>query len=257
MKKHYIIKAIFTIGLAILFSNQVNAQFRITEVDPSTERVTIKNFGSTTEDISAYRLCAIFSYNALSDMTLISGDLVNFAPNAEVELTVVFSNSNVLSDSASDLGLYLPSGSFGSAANMVDFMQYGGGGIGRENVAVSKGIWTAGSFVSATPPYEYIGSGTQNGFQFWDTLLGINDFNSSLGLNLYPNPTNSLLNIELKNSGVNLTFQVFDILGKQVINGTPNSEELLQIDVSNLESGLYIIKIASGDKNETKRFIKN
>jgi len=253
MKTNYIFKAIFTLLFTAFLSFQASAQFRIVEVHPSTDTVTIKNFGATTQDIGAYRLCAMFSYRTLASETTVITGLLNLAPNAEVTVSA----SGFLNDTASDLGLYLPTGSFGSPAAMEDFMQYGGSGIGRESVAVSKGIWTAGTFVSLTPPYAYIGSGAQNGFQFWETVLGINDFNSSLRLNLYPNPTNSLLNIKSENNGGNLTFQIFDILGKQVINGSAHSEDLSTIDVSNLEHGLYLIKISSGDKNETKRFIKN
>ncbi|WP_456440644.1 T9SS type A sorting domain-containing protein [Psychroserpens sp.] len=252
MKTNYIIKTIFTIGLAIFFSNQANAQFRLIEVDPAADTVTIKNFGSTMENIGAYRLCSLFGYRTLTSQTTVINGSLNLAPNGEVTV----SSSGFLNDSAADLGLYLPTGSFGSAANMLDFTQWGSGGNGRESVAVNKGIWTTGTFVSAAPPYAYTGNGAQNGFQFWDTVLSIDDFNSTF-INLYPNPTNSILTIELNNNEANLAFQVFDVLGKQVINGNSNSEDFLKIDVSNLEHGLYLIKISTKDKIETKRFIKN
>lgn len=253
MKKHYTFKIILCLGLIAFSLQDAYAQFRIVEVDPSADTVTIKNYGATTQDIGAYRLCALFGYRTLSSQTTVVSGLLNLAPDAEVTV----SSPGFLNNTASDLGLYLPSGSFGSPAAMEDFMQYGSGGNGRESVAVSKGIWTAGSFVSAAPPYEYTGNGAQNGFQFWDTSLGINDFNTTFGINLYPNPTRSLLNIEMKNNGDKLTFQVLDILGKQVLKGSLNSESLSQIDVSNIEHGLYMIKISTGDKSETKRFIKN
>ena len=50
---------------------------------------------------------------------------------------------------------------------MNDFVQWGSGGHGREFVAVSKGIWGFGDFVSGPSPYRYIGDGTQEGVGFW------------------------------------------------------------------------------------------
>ncbi|WP_431135263.1 T9SS type A sorting domain-containing protein [Psychroserpens mesophilus] len=253
MKKHYTMKAILFLGLLSFTFQQAYAQFRIIEVDPVADTVTIKSFDASTQNIGAYRLCSLFGYRTLSSQTTVVNGSLDLAPNAEVTLSA----PGFLNDTAADLGLYLPTGSFGSAASMVDFTQWGSGGNGRENVAVTKGIWTANTFISAPPPYEYIGNGAQNGFQFWDTLLGINDFNRSLGIHLYPNPTHSILHIEFNSSETNLTLEVFDILGKQVLNRITDSEGFSNIDVSNLENGLYLIKIVTGDKTETKRFIKN
>lgn len=253
MKTNYIIKGIFTLLFTAFLSHQSSAQFRIVKVDPAADTVTIKSYNATTQDIGSYRLCSLFGYRTLSSETTVVSGTLNLAPNAEVTLSA----SGFLNDTAADLGLYLPGGSFGSPASMIDFTQWGSGGNGRESVAVTKGIWTAGTFVSAPPPYAYTGSGAENGFQFWDTALSIDDLNNSLELSLYPNPTTSILNIELNTSEVRLDFQVFDILGKQVIKGRSNSQNHLKIDVSNLQQGLYLIKIASEDKNVTKRFVKN
>lgn len=252
MKTNYIIKGIFTLLFTAFLSFQSSAQYRIVEVDPAADTMTIKSFNATTQDIGLYRLCSLFDYKTLSSETTVISGTLNLAPNAEVTLSA----PGFLNDIAADLGLYLPGGSFGSSASMVDFTQWGSGGNGRENVAVTKGIWTAGTFISAPAPYAYTGNGAENGFQFWDTALSVDDFNNSFGLNLYPNPATSILNIEINTNETNLDFQVFDILGKQVINGSTNSENLLKIDVSDLEHGLYLIKIASKDKNVTKRFIK-
>jgi len=254
MKTNYIIKGIFTLLFTAFLSHQSSAQIRIVKVDPAADSVTIKNYDSSTQDIGSYRLCSLFGYRTLSSQTTVLNGSLNLAPNAEVTVSA----SGFLNVTAADLGLYLPTGSFGSSASMVDFTQWGSGGNGRESVAVTKGIWTAGTFVSASPPYAYTGSGAENGFQFWDTALSIDDFKNSLGLSIYPNPVISRLNIEFNTSIISLDFQVFDVLGKQVIKGNTSSEKnLLKIDVSSLEQGLYLIKISSEEKNVTKRFIKN
>ncbi|MFM7104877.1 MAG: hypothetical protein ACKOW8_05085, partial [Flavobacteriales bacterium] len=167
MKKFALSLLAFT--LTILGSSQI----RMTMVDPANHEIQVKNFGMMAVNISTYRLCALFDYQTLNQaqVTIVSGDF-NLSANESVILS--WSNTGFnggFLETASDLGLYLPSGSFGSAANMVDFMQYGAGGQGRENVAVSGGRWTAGDFlVTSTGPWMYTGDGTQNGMMFWSPV---------------------------------------------------------------------------------------
>ncbi len=112
------------------------------------------------------------------------------------------------------------------------------------------------TFVSVAPPFEYNGDGTQNGVANWSTL-GIDDFEDNSNFTLYPNPTSSILNIEIQNIISNGTLEIYDMLGKQIFNQTITSNNLSQIDVSSYNSGLYLIKISSENSAETKRFVKN
>ncbi|MBR9846318.1 MAG: T9SS type A sorting domain-containing protein [Algicola sp.] len=251
MKTNYILNFLLAIAIFTMASQTSDAQIRIVEVDPATETVKLHNYGATTVDVSSYWFCNLFAYTQVSDGTLVSGS-TNLAAGAD--LVVIMAAA--LNDTASDLGLY-QSPSFGSSTAMLDFTQWGSGGNGRENVAVTKGIWTAGTFINVSPPYEYNGDGNQNGFQFWDTLLGINDFNLGLNLKLHPNPSDAVLNISMQDNVANLDVQMYDILGKLVFKQTINTADLSQIDVSELKEGLYLIKFTIGDKTETKRFIKN
>lgn len=251
MKKNYSIKTFLLLGLLAFAFLNTNAQIRIVEVNPATETVKLHNYGASTVDVSSYWFCNLFNYTQVSDGTLVSGS-TSLAAGADLVVTMAVS----LNDTASDLGLY-QSASFGSSTAMLDFTQWGSGGNGRENVAVNKGIWTAGTFISAPAPYEYTGNGAQNGFQFWDTLLGVNDLDLGLNLKLHPNPSDSVLNVTLQNGEANISIQVYDILGKLVYNQNLNANNRSQIDVSELKQGLYLIKLTVGDKTEIKRFIKN
>lgn len=148
------------------------SQVRLTYVDPASQEIRIKNFGGTQTDITNYRFCALFEYNNLAapGVSILSGDFV-LSPQEEVSVNwAATSGFNV---SASDIGLFLPTGDFGSAANMVDFMQYGAGGQGRENVAAAAGIWTAGTFLTGSGPWYYTGSGSETGIGSWgDEAMG-------------------------------------------------------------------------------------
>jgi hypothetical protein len=74
------------------------------------------------------------------------------------------------------------------------------------------------------------------------------------GLSLYPNPNNtgkvyitSRLNLDKK-------VEIFDVLGKKVIDVTLYTKEL---NISNLNPGVYIIKIKEGDASASRKLIVN
>jgi len=224
------------------------AQVRIVEVDPATERVKLHNYGSTTVNVSNYWFCTLFLYGQLNGMTVLSGSL-NLAPGADVEVT-----SNVaLDNTAADLGLY-SSASFASSTAMQDFTQWGSGGNGRENVAVNKGIWTAGTFINLPAPYEYTGNGAQNGVSFWDTLLSVQDFTASQ-FKILQNPSSSKLMLSLPRVSGSITLDVFDVLGKKILTKEVSSISST-IDVTKWNNGVYLVRLTADNATQTKRFVK-
>lgn len=61
---------------------------------------------------------------------------------------------------------------------------------------------------------------------------------------VYPNPANDILTIEIDNTKEgNFSFQIFDILGKQVFYNSINLIEEREIDVSPFSNGLYYYRI--------------
>ncbi len=70
--------------------------------------------------------------------------------------------------------------------------------------------------------------------------------------NIYPNPTSvGYVNISSK-SNSKLDVSVFDVLGKQVIKETVNDHIL---NVSKLNSGIYIMKVSQDDATITKKVV--
>ncbi len=88
-------------------------------------------------------------------------------------------------------------------------------------------------------------------YEFGAPFLSTNDFQLNENeIKLYPNPTNSILNIEMTQNIKQAS--VYSILGKEVIRA-----ENKQIDVSRLPNGVFLIKIEDVNGNvSTKRFIK-
>ena len=82
--------------------------------------------------------------------------------------------------------------------------------------------------------------------------LSVND-NNLQNVIIYPNPTNTILNIE---NAENSTIEVYDLLGRVMLfenNITTNN----QLNVSNLPIGTYLIKITNNNKVITDKFIVN
>ena len=69
---------------------------------------------------------------------------------------------------------------------------------------------------------------------------------------MYPNPTKSgFVTIKSNQMGA-VQAQVFDLLGKEVINTTVNNERM---DVSNLNAGVYVVKLTQNKNTTTKKLI--
>ena len=250
MKTNYTLKAALVLVIATLCFTNLTAQenVRILKLDPATNSVTLKNFGDATATISGYWFCVRPAYAQVSGMTAVS----TLAPNEEVDIA----SSVNFPVSSGEFALYTSS-SFGSSDAMIDFLQWGtGASNSRESVAVTAGLWVADTFITVAPPFQYGGDGSQNGVANWSTL-GLDGFEQESDFKLYPNPSNSVLNIQLEAINSIGTIEVYDMLGKQILTQSITSNEVSQINVSKWDSGLYLVKTSSEQGEETKRFIKN
>ena len=269
--------------LVLLIPATLFSQVKINEVlySTSNDTIEIKNFGSTTVNISSWWFCALGSYNQISSMTIVSGDPANLAANGLLVVT-----GKNLSNTASDLGLYNSNSTgFTSPSDMEDFVQWGSGGLTRENVAVAKGIWTAGEFVATAASgssIEYDGEG--NAASDWaeatTPTLGAENSNVtsvedpsgipetfSLEQN-FPNPFNpsTVINYTLPQSAnlINTRLEIFNQLGQKVRtlvdtrqasgthavqwNGTNDSGKLLP-------SGLYVYRLQAAEFVDMKKML--
>ena len=86
----------------------------------------------------------------------------------------------------------------------------------------------------------------------WRTPLSINEFDTS-SIKLYPNPATSVLNIEATMMIEKVT--LYNILGQEVISKSPNAE-LVTLDVSSMQVGVYIVKTSINGNVSSTRFIK-
>jgi len=86
--------------------------------------------------------------------------------------------------------------------------------------------------------------------------VGLENFSTSSIL-VYPNPAEENLNISISPGLEDLTLRIFDIRGKLVYNQVRTSNtDPFQINVQDLDTGMYILEISSKDIFTRSRFIK-
>jgi len=92
----------------------------------------------------------------------------------------------------------------------------------------------------------------------WTSTIttGIDEALLKANFNFYPNPTNGIFTV---NSGFenSATLEIFDVLGKQVLNTFKINKGSNQIDASELSKGIYMIKFKIGDGYHSERLVIN
>lgn len=84
--------------------------------------------------------------------------------------------------------------------------------------------------------------------------LSTKSFNS-LEFDMYPNPAINNLSIDLPNGADNAKVEFFDNVGRLALTETITSNNN-KININNLSTGMYILKVYADDKVGTKKFIK-
>jgi hypothetical protein len=78
-------------------------------------------------------------------------------------------------------------------------------------------------------------------------------------ISLYPNPTTSMVNIDLRDMDIeqgSIHLTVVDMAGRLIINKTINGNGIEPIDVSRYDAGSYQVLVTQGSQQHQKRFIK-
>lgn len=97
-------------------------------------------------------------------------------------------------------------------------------------------------------------------FDFCDSIFSKNNSDFKI-LNIYPNPFENHINIEVENSGISRAiFILIDVLGKNVWEEKQylmdaNSSKI-NLDIPSLNSGIYFLKIIQKEATKTFKLIK-
>ena len=89
-----------------------------------------------------------------------------------------------------------------------------------------------------------------------DTTNVISNFENRF--EIYPNPVNDRLYIETQTLTQTMTIEIYDIYGRsQNLRNSETQKLRNSIDVSNLKSGIYFVKVRTEEGDIVKRFIRN
>ncbi len=90
--------------------------------------------------------------------------------------------------------------------------------------------------------------------------VGLKEESKFISLNLYPNPVNNQLNFTLTDIFNTIKLEVLDVTGKRVkvesYTNKGDGEFKNSIDVSDLKNGLYFCRFSNGEKQVTRKFVK-
>ena len=211
------------------------------------EFIELYNAGTQTLDISGYTMEDGYTtrHTFPAQTTIGSGEFFVLFGGGSID------NFNGNSQVSSTGGLGLNNGTDSvilknTSGNIVVQVDYTDGG---NNQSVGRSPDFTGEFVLHTTisPNALFSPGLEND----DPSLSIQDALINM-FKVYPNPTNTgFVNIKSNQMGA-VQAQVFDMLGKQMIDTTVVNERL---EVSSLNAGIYIVKLTQNDRTTTKKLI--
>jgi hypothetical protein len=89
-------------------------------------------------------------------------------------------------------------------------------------------------------------------------VLAVNDFSREDLVRVYPNPANSQVNVRVNKFAGKLEVQIIDINGRIVLNQVDDNFNVEKsININDLQSGIYIVKVTGDNLNYSQKLIKN
>jgi len=277
-------KKLITTTLLIMFvtSLSMGQDVRINEVGTTvdvngeTKWIEFKNVSNSEVDLSNYPVCIEPSYPTIGSFTVLAGNDDHTIP-PDGFLVVAWDQ---LGTSEGELGLYQEGTSgfsgFGNAENIIDYMQYGADGSGRDDVADQAGIWIEDDFAPAVEmeqTFSFFEDSNDDPVDNWKagsptpgepneeaTSTSVDDVNTVADkfeiIGNFPNPFNPSTTIQFNlPSAASVQLQVYNVIGSEVMTidagrfsaGTGNQ---IQVNAQNLASGTYIYRLTARTSNQ-------
>jgi hypothetical protein len=205
--------------------------------------ITLGNFksdagsGATIVNSSAFA----YAYYFVDDISIIPTDLPAYAGHD----TLIHLNDSAYIGRPSEIGLN------------DDCIWYVAGNI--TPIDTIAGLWVKPNTLGV---HSYVVEQNICGTITYDTVkvtvnpVGIEQFSNNLQVNIYPNPTSEILNVELGIINETAEVKITNVLGEEVINyklGVISGNS--QIDVSGLQNGIYFVSIKTPQGFVTKKVV--
>lgn len=120
---------------------------------------------------------------------------------------------------------------------------------------VRHGVELPGPIFSSLPSFPHFGLGALEGGACDTIVSAAVSLQENGGLHIYPNPTAGHITVESTNPDKKVNVRIFDLLGR-LRKESPLYWERNNIDLSDLEDGVYLLQLYSGDSYFTQIIIK-
>lgn len=221
------------------------------------------DFNGILELVPLQNQTVVSSGNALTAQNITIAALNANVNNYESEL-ISFNNITITGTIASGTTTVTPLTAGQVFATSTNYNVFDGttNGVLRSGFAEANYIGTTiptGTFNITALGYDNVSSATPPVLTPQFIPRNLADFtilqtqtNEIAGLKVYPNPvSNGVLHVE-SNLNLEKTISLIDVLGKEVIKTTTSNTT---INIANLNSGVYIVKINEGGKTATKKIV--
>jgi hypothetical protein len=88
------------------------------------------------------------------------------------------------------------------------------------------------------------------------TILGITGFEINNTISLYPNPAIDNITIDLDVIRTSVTVQIANMAGQVIMNERISQSDKLELDISNLAAGVYVVLVNYDNNVFTKKIVK-
>lgn len=94
--------------------------------------------------------------------------------------------------------------------------------------------------------------GVQHAYEIF--TVGIKETELNISLSIFPNPTADNLTLQISDyNNENLSYQLFDMQGKQISNGQITAQQT-QIDMTGLPTATYFVNIVNPENKQVQSF---
>jgi len=226
--------------------------------------VELGNAGDGPIDLSEYFLCDFPDYERIGDLSIdCGGD--DYILNSGELLTVEFDDINI-DGIDGELGLYRID-SFASTNAIVDYVEWGTTGHTRSSVAVGAGIWSVGSVAETfTESQSLVYDGNGDTPSDWAAMLPSPCDRNAIGgivddWEIFGNPTTQFITVIINSltdkNTVDLEIRsVHGDLVQKLSRSLDKSRNEVQLDVSELPDGMYLIIVRGQATKRIDKFIK-
>lgn len=188
------------------------------------------------------------------DVTFRADGTVEFMTNGNTDVSLTYPHDEWFDVS---MGIDLSNMMGGFSVNGEDPLTF------ATNTSSSGG--SAPNQLGAVNIFAYAG-GTDDGRYFIDDIFFVDisgvgvEENATVQTSLYPNPVRDQLTIELPGNGNTAVVSVVDLTGRSVIEGRGFDQQgeiaRMQLDMSALPQGLYLVRIQNGDEETVHRVVR-